>query len=358
MKTLFIVPKFHMNLFFAVKYLLEDGHEVGIFVNNRHTPEREDIRFRALPPGTPEQDIDLEIRSFAPDIVFLRKAAPLSTFAARTIRNAGLRMVHYDQNPVSGYLRSYEIVKWWARGLSAERVSPVFGTGKWPTDWLASYLPWPVGTLAPPPERMPRTGPLQLLCVGKLQQQQKNQFRLIDALKDEVRAGKVELTLAGLDTSIVKGASREHYEKILGAAAASGGSIRIVENVPFTEMPRLYSTHDICVLPSSREPLGTSPLESMAYGCIPIISNECGSAGTITDGHDGYIFPVTEFSVLRKRIIEIHEDAHRQAAMSKAARNTAETQLGRKQFLMRINNVMEGRLAANRTRTAEPALRP
>ena len=55
-------------------------------------------------------------------------------------------------------------------------------------------------------------------------------------------------------------------------------------------MPEVYAAHDICILPSFAEPLGTSPVEAMAYGTVPIISAQCGSAGYLTSGRDGFVF--------------------------------------------------------------------
>jgi glycosyltransferase involved in cell wall biosynthesis len=101
-------------------------------------------------------------------------------------------------------------------------------------------------------------------------------------------------------------------------------------------MPALYARADICVLPSLGEPLGTAPVEAMAYGAVPVISTGAGSAGYLTEGRDGLRVDVDEPGALATALHQLVNDAPYRARLAAGARATAEGELGAARFLERL----------------------
>jgi glycosyltransferase involved in cell wall biosynthesis len=121
---------------------------------------------------------------------------------------------------------------------------------------------------------------VRILCVGKLTERRKNHFLLLRALEPLAQQFDFRVTLVG-SSSLDIGNPDPEYFKALQDYARQGPlaeRMEIVTDVPFSEMPTIYRNHDICVLPSCAEPLGTAPLEAMAQGCAAIISSDTGSA--------------------------------------------------------------------------------
>ncbi|WP_145963062.1 hypothetical protein [Mangrovicoccus ximenensis] len=91
-RILFVAPRFHTNLFFATKALVEAGHEVEVFVPKREPAE--DWSFvtpRIFAPGTPGREIRRAVRDFAPDLALVRHARPVSGAGPRRAGHAARR---------------------------------------------------------------------------------------------------------------------------------------------------------------------------------------------------------------------------------------------------------------------------
>lgn len=334
---LFVVPRFHTNLWFATRALVEAGHRVGVFAGRAEALEDYGhVTPRLFPPGTPRREVRAAVAELAPDLVLLRWTRPLSFQVEGLGRFGRLNIWHYDQRPLTRPRPFLKRLEWWAQGLPARRVTPKPGLDPdLPPEPGARYLPWPVAA-APGIARVPRDGPLRVLCVGKLMQRRKNQDRLIAAMAEGLAAGRMRLTLAGSTLIGATGTDAAHYRALAEAAERSGGRIALRENVPFARMPELYAAHDVCVLPSHKEPLGTAPIEAMAYGCVPVISDACGSAGYLTDGVDGFRYPVDDVAALTGILERLAADPELCDRVGAAARHLTETELSPARFIARI----------------------
>ncbi|SFB81027.1 glycosyltransferase family 4 protein [Tropicimonas isoalkanivorans] len=347
-KVLFVANRFHTNLFFATRALLNAGADVRVFAE-RTAPGAEDHRH--LTPESFELPDDAQrftqaIHAFAPDVCFVRASCGLASAAFAAGRFGRHPMFIYNQRPMSWTLPWEKAISRRLRGLTTRRVTPVRGTRTdRPDDPRSVYLPWPVGPYgpaSPDPVRFEQS-PLEILCVGKLAQPRKNQDRLIDALGRLADPASVRLTLVGSSDLLKKVGHTDHLRQLEDRAAAGAGGIpvRVHTDVPFAGMRAFYESHHLCILPSNEEPLGSAPVEAMVYGTVPVIERSCGSAGYLTDGVDGYRIDINDPDAIVGLVTRLAKDRTLLARMSAAARKTAETELSETRFLDRVTALLE-----------------
>lgn len=339
-RILFVAPRFHTNLFGATKALVRAGHVVEVFVPK--TEPTEDYSFvtpRVFPTGTPSRDIRRAVHAFAPDLIIIRKARPVHFAVYSAARFGRYPLWHYDQRACDrpqGWMKTWEFR---LQGLPARRVTPKSGLSGAPCEPLATFLPWPVA--AEPVARVPRDGPLRVICVGKLMQPRKNQDKLIAAMAPFLKDGRAVLTLVGSTLNTASGADKDHQDALLDAVALSGGTITLKADLPFAQMPALYAAHDVCVLPAHRETLGIAPVEAMAYGLVPVVTRQCGCACYITPGEDGFITRAGDVAGLAEVIHLLVDQPDTVVRMGQAAQRKAETELGPERFLERMEALLE-----------------
>jgi glycosyltransferase involved in cell wall biosynthesis len=294
MKFLFVVPRFHTNLYFVVKALQRRGHEVEMVVE-ADGPDFGMLRPIVLDrPFGAGRALDI-LRQIQPDLLVLRQRRKDWQWFYWFGPFLSQRRVGYDQQPYERPRRFAHVLRMWLARRPLYRITPVRARGakQYPPDDLAFYVPFPVEV--PGSVRTRAYGSskgLRILCVGKLNQPRKRQLMLIETLSALAGTYDFRLTLAGSSTLDASGADRAYFEEIRAyqSSGALAGRLDIIENKPFEEMQSLYLGHDVIVLPSEKEPLGTAPLEAMGCGCVPVISDDCGSAAYVTP-ECGFVFP-------------------------------------------------------------------
>ncbi|QDY69392.1 glycosyltransferase family 4 protein [Qingshengfaniella alkalisoli] len=339
---LFVVPRFHTNIFVATKALVKSGYKVSVFAVSSRAEEDHSIVQPVVFGERPSlRKLRRAMKQADPDLVFLRTSRPLSYLVAHMCSFGRRKLIHYNQRPLHFPRKWYEIWEWWLQGLSAERVTPRLGNDlSQPADRYATYLPWPVEAVEGI-TRVPRhDGPLRVICVGKLMQPRKSQDKLIEAMEDALQSGHATLTLVG-STGTATGAAQAHYNKLHDLAKRSNGAIRILENIPYSEMPQLYARHDLCVLPSRNEPLGTSPIEAMAYGTAPLVTTGCGSACYITHRKDGFVVEQRSVPALKAMMDELIASPELVAQAGRNAAETAKGELGPQTFVKRVETLLD-----------------
>lgn len=286
MKVLFVVPRFHTNLAVAVRALLEDGVEVAVVTGRPDVPEGEGMPEPVVfHDGATLSAARALLRARRPDAVIIRKTPGVSQPFALAATLAGIRTLGYDQRPANAPRGRLAVLSGALRGRPIRRMTPNAGLpGAGPPDPFATWLPFPVDIRAGPPP--PREGPARILMVGKLAEARKRHFLLIEAAERLARAHDVRLTIVGSGRLDIGAPDTAHAERIRAYArtGALGDRFTLVEDVPFTGMAALYRAHDICALPSTREPFGISPLEAMGQGAAAVVSTDNGATGTIARG--------------------------------------------------------------------------
>ncbi|MBS0123859.1 glycosyltransferase family 4 protein [Thetidibacter halocola] len=335
-RLLFILPRFHTNMWFAVRQMLRDGHEVKFLVNFSARGEDHSLAEPVVMGRYPSRaEVEAAVREFDPDLVIIRNAWAISRRAARVARRMGRPAVLYNQIPLSQRTSLVRRVELWWKGLPARRITPVRGLGPVVRpDPLATYLPWPVAPLPVTAVRPAGQDRLRVLLVGKLGMERKNQTALIDALARSDLAGRIDLTLVGA----LPDAGNRHYEDL--RRLADKPWVTLAGEVPFHAMPDLYATHDVCILPSFAEPLGTSPVEAMAYGTVPMISTQCGSAGYLIDGQDGLLFDPSDLAGAVDALRRLAEDRDGLARLKSGALATVRRDLSEAVFAQKMADLL------------------
>jgi len=343
--VVFVVPRFHTNLFFATRALVRAGYPVRVICVGQSVAEdhsvvepeifETDTRFRRLL---------LYMWRVRPALIVVRDVGGISRKVFWAGLLVGLRMVYYDQKPFRWRRSLRKIFVDLFRGRPPRRLTPVLGLDRAAAhDRWASYIPFPVEALVTKAGR-PSTEDLRVLCVGKLTQARKNHDVVLAAVTAVACPQNVVLTFVGASTVSVGGGAAETLESLRKAVAAwpYPGKASILEDVPFLDMPDLYASHDLCVLASSGEPLGSAPLEAMAYGCIPVISDECGSAGYIEQNVDGFVTKAKDVKSLAAVFDELARDPARRAEISRRAQVRAAIDFGPDRFVAAIRELMGG----------------
>lgn len=343
-KICFVVPRFHTNLFFATKALVEAGHEVFVIcAKQAFLEDHSFVKPFVMGKQSTFDEVSKLLDEINPDLLFLRKVPPLSKHVMRYCKNGRLNVVHYDLKALTRRRGPYSYIKWKLRGHKENRVTPVRGADKQAKiDKAALFLPWPVETIEVSKSVKRTDKPFRVLCVGKLMQRRKNQDDLIKALEPQLKANQVEITLVGSSGTSIHGADENHFKRIEAYAEKYAGKIHILKDIPFEKVAELYASHQVCVLPAKGEPLGIAPIEAMAYGCVPIVTDDCGCAGHITDGVNGFVYPLGDVERLQAILSDLMSDNKKVKSLSVNTAKTAATDLSPKRFVKRVESLIIG----------------
>lgn len=169
----------------------------------------------------------------------------------------------------------------------------------------------------PPARDWSRKVPLRALFAGRLEHAQKRVLDLPRILERLESLGvKLELTVVG--SGIGRGDLLRAGRRFLEA-----GSLRVLEAIPSHRMGELYRQADLFLLTSAFEGLPVSMLESMAYGCVPIVTDVAsGVPEVVVDGGNGFRLPVGDVYGFAARVGELDQDRRLAARLSQSARET------------------------------------
>jgi glycosyltransferase involved in cell wall biosynthesis len=173
---------------------------------------------------------------------------------------------------------------------------------------LETYSP---GTL-----RDPR-GRLRLIHLGRLDDNQKGVMLLPRIARQLVAAGvqfHLDIIGDGPDRDrLAEAFARAH----LNAQVTFHGSMRREEALPFLQRAHLF------LLPSRYEGVPWALLETMACGCVPIVSRIAGTTDFVVDhGVNGVLCMVGKASAFAHAIVDLAGDRKRLESLSAAASQT------------------------------------
>jgi glycosyltransferase involved in cell wall biosynthesis len=99
---------------------------------------------------------------------------------------------------------------------------------------------------------------------------------------------------------------------------------RHVSHVPHSDVPRLFRSASVLVLPSLVEGLSLVILEAMASGLPVVVSTNTGAADVVRDGVDGFVIPIRDPDAIVGKLELLHRDPERRRWMGQNARARAE----------------------------------
>jgi glycosyltransferase involved in cell wall biosynthesis len=85
------------------------------------------------------------------------------------------------------------------------------------------------------------------------------------------------------------------------------------------ELPRFYGRCAVFCLASLEEGMAMVIPQAMACGLPVIATTHSGAEEAVRDGVEGFLVPIRDVPALRRRILELYEDAERRRAMGRAA---------------------------------------
>jgi glycosyltransferase involved in cell wall biosynthesis len=158
------------------------------------------------------------------------------------------------------------------------------------------------------------SGPLRILYLGRLSQEQKRVRLFPEILRQICGHGMpFHWTIAGV------GEERTFLETNL-KTRPPGQTVSFTGPVRYAEVPAILKQHDIFLLASDYEGLPLSLLEAMGQGLVPIVSDLESGIREVVDGTVGNLVPVNDVSGFARAIIHLHEHRAELAAKSAAAR--------------------------------------
>lgn len=319
MKIIFIVHRFHPNLFFPVKALIESGNKVDIIVPNIETYNTLSENYSIITPISILEDrlsikgIFKILRELNPDLIIQRYFKGKWKLFSIIAFYLKIKCITYDQSPQTYNNLLKQIsrpIRRLFKGQPLRKLTPVLNRGipgkfKEP---FSKYIPFPIEPLVDINNRTycpDRT--IRFLCVGKLGQKRKHHLLLLDAL--EKINFNCSLTFAGAGPDYAL-ADKEYFNLLEKRCYSSSlkGEIKIIMDLPYQEMIEIYSKHDILVMPAENESLGQCILEALAAGCPVVSTDDCGAAGYITEGYNGLIFKKNDLNELIEKLNIFIED--------------------------------------------------
>jgi glycosyltransferase involved in cell wall biosynthesis len=115
----------------------------------------------------------------------------------------------------------------------------------------------------------------------------------------------------------VVGPMTEEIKSLLNGNISS--DVKFLGAVPNENLPELYSTSTVFVLPSLEEGLAMVQGEALACGCPIIASTNSGAEDLITDGKEGFIIPIRSSTAILEKFQLILDTAGLRDRLSQAA---------------------------------------
>ena len=328
MHFLYTAPRYHTNQHFAVKGLIDAGHQVSFLALTRYQSEvytaltptvlgcsptheaflkglQKCSRFICIPTnmGSPTKQVPplrpfwAEMRRRQPCVVIVRDPlttyGQLAVFAAKALR---VPVIFYTQIPKHQPLRR-RLKRWTKPGASTvlwatggHWITPVLGEparNHAPRNW--HYLPFVMEPQTTPQQKNWFVGDvLRILAVGKYDAR-KNHRLFLQVIARLSTRHRIRSTVIGHCTT-----PQHHAElKRLQEDRLNLGLDKVVDfktNLSFSQVQEEYRRHDLFVLASRKEPAAISPLEAMAHSLPVVCSDSNGTQCYIRPGHNGYVF--------------------------------------------------------------------
>jgi glycogen(starch) synthase len=192
----------------------------------------------------------------------------------------------------------------------SDEITELFGPGLAQTTVICNGIDaarWPFGA------RRPRTGPAELLYVGRLEYEK----GVHDAIAALPRIRRIHpgttLTIAGDGTQQDWLIEQARKHKVLKAT-------RFVGHCEHTELLELLHRADAAVLPSHYEPFGLAALEAAAAGAPLVTSNIGGLGEAVINGVTGVSCPPRDVAGLAAAVCTVLDDPAAAQRRARAAR--------------------------------------
>lgn len=157
--------------------------------------------------------------------------------------------------------------------------------------------------------------PLRLIYAGRLTERQKHVSDLVKlAVMLDVRGVDFQLQIYG------SGRDQRYLEDLLQSLKEDvRDRVQLAGQVDPRAMAALYRSSDIFILVSEYEGTSLSMLESMAEGCVPVVTQVSGTAGVVSHGENGFTVPVGDICGMAEKILWLDQHRNRLPQLGSAA---------------------------------------
>jgi glycogen synthase len=163
-------------------------------------------------------------------------------------------------------------------------------------------------------------GPLRLLYAGQITRD-RGLHAVIEALKLLSPAGPAAFTLTVVGDSLDLEYQREIRERIVNLELSS--YITLVGKKGYEEMPEIYRSHDVLIMPSMRkEGLPLTMMEAMLAGCA-VVTTGSGGAIEIARLADLPLFPKGDAGALKRILEEFRRNRENLEGLAKQGQEVA-----------------------------------
>ena len=153
------------------------------------------------------------------------------------------------------------------------------------------------------------------------------------------RHPEVRFLLAG-DNGLVP-LNREHYAEVRAFFEQLGISGSVVFTGHRTDVPRLVSAMDFCVLSTHREGFPLSLLETMSLGKAAVATDVGGIAEIVEPGVNGYLYAHGDRDALAAAMLHLLEDPALRQRLGMAARDRVGTNFGVERYVGELTAIYE-----------------
>ena len=186
---------------------------------------------------------------------------------------------------------------------------------------------------APVTRETRKQGPLRILYLGRVAEQQKRACLMARVIQQSIDSGlDLAWTIAGDGPELPK--LREELTK-------NGNKVRFLGAVPYSEVPNVLAKHDVYFLCSDFEGLPLSMLEAMSAGCVPVVSDLPSGISEVVNEANGIRVPISGPDGYVAALTELCQDRERLAAMATAAAQTVREEYSTGAMARRWNQVLE-----------------
>ncbi len=358
MHFIFTGPRYHTNQHYAVKALLDAGHQVTFLALTKGQSEvydslepsilPESAVMRGLGIGAPSpHKLWHSLRRLDPDVVIVRDPNTALGFLSFALTKLMRRpVVFYTQTLMHRRLswRQKLARSTLARLTGARWITPVLGSpGVHPPAFGAlRYVPFVMEPQTCPEQKQWfDEGEINLISVGKFQGRKQHRM-FLQAVAHLVNRYPVRATVIGECTTM------EHQSELrelrdLRSSLGLCGRVDFKTNLPYWDVQTKYARHDLFVLPSRDEPAAVSLLEAMSHSLPVICSDSNGTQCYIRHGENGYVFETDNLADLIDCMECIVSDRDRLTAMGAQSYHLVLSQHSPAKYVENIASIAEGR---------------
>lgn len=174
----------------------------------------------------------------------------------------------------------------------------------------------------------PQHLPIRLVYVARIVQGQKRVYDLVE-LAIALAAENVDFELRIIGDGVDKETLRAKFDSLRPAIR---NRVILENSVAPHQLPEVWQAADISILVSEYEGTSLAMLESMAYGCVPVVT-QVGGTSIIKSAVNGYCVPVGSVAEMAKIIKSLADDRERVVSIGQNAHATICAQVSYEQYV-------------------------